>query len=118
MNMATTIKIPLSYYYQFVSDCGEVRQDNDFSIAAILGRVLIRMSRVSGVVYPKLALRERLRLRAKGRGCVQMTVGQGCVRELAKKGLCDEKRVSAIACALVEEYLDLDLPDRLKLLKI
>jgi hypothetical protein len=116
MNYSTTIAIPLSQYYSFVSDVGEIVPSSMKPTADLLSNALVQLAKAHPDAYRDLTLSERRRLRVPPSDCVDMTVGRDCIDELTCLARVDPKEASLIARALMDDYFLLDKSVKAKLL--
>lgn len=116
MNYDTTIAIPLSQYYAFVSDVGQYVPSLMKPTAEILSNALIELAKAHPDAYRDLTLSERRRLRATPGDCATMSVGRTCIDELTNLTRVDPKKASMVARALMTDYFLLDKTVKLHLL--
>lgn len=117
MNYNTMVAIPLTQYYAFVSDVGQMTPESQEPTATILSKALVRLAKAHPEAWRELSLRDKRRLRAREKDCAIMAVGYDCVDELTCLARVDPKETSMVARALLSDYFELDKDVKLQLLK-
>jgi hypothetical protein len=117
MNYATTIAIPLTQYYAFVSDVGELAPLNQVPTSEILANALVQLALAHPNAYRDLSLAERRQIKSSPRDCATLEVGVNCIDQLTNLANVSPKKASLVARALISDYLTLEKNRRMALLE-
>lgn len=116
MTSDTTLALSLSFYYAFVNDLGLVGGENEEPVAALLGRLLIKLATKHPDILAKLTWKERFSLRPPHGNRINIYVGKEVIDQLKSIGGVEEKSVSLFASALLKEFKSMDIQTKKTLL--
>jgi hypothetical protein len=117
MNYSTTIAIPLTQYYAFVSDVGEIAPLNEVPTSEILAKALVHLAEAHPSAYRDLSLAEKRQIKSAPRDCATLEVGMDCIDQITNLANVSPKKASLVARALISDYLMLEKNRRIALLE-